>query len=89
MPGSRSRAASRALKLLVVVACAAFVLPLAGSQAATPNAGTISQASPSVSWSGDVHTPTATSCKGPNDPACDNFKPVSYTHLTLPTIYSV
>jgi len=74
MSGSTSRAASRTFKLLVLVAVAAFVLPLAGSQAATPNAGTISESSPSVSWSGDNHTPTAASCDGPNDAACDNFK---------------
>jgi hypothetical protein len=74
MSGSTSRAASRTFKLLVLVAVAAFVLPLAGSQAATPNAGTISESSPSISWSGDNHTPTAASCDGPNDPACDNFK---------------
>src|SRR5258708_6211065 len=74
MSGSRSRAASRAVKLLLLGAVCATVLPLAGSQAATPNAGTISESSPSVSWSGDNHTPTAASCHGPNDPACDNFK---------------
>jgi hypothetical protein len=51
----------------------AIVLPLAGSQAATPSAGTISESSPSVTWAGDNHTPTAASCRGPNDATCDNF----------------
>src|SRR5258705_7316873 len=74
MAESSSGAGSRTFKLLVLPAVAAFVLPLAGSQAATPSAGTISESSPSVSWSGDNHTPTAASCDGPNDAACDNFK---------------
>jgi hypothetical protein len=63
------------LKLVVLLALAAAALiPLAGSEAATPGAGTISSSSPSVSWSGPFRTPTAGSCQGPDNPACDNFK---------------
>src|SRR4051812_32688825 len=76
MSGSRSRTSRRVLKALLLagVTFVVFALPLAGSQAATPGSGTISESSPSISWDGDNHTPTAASCQGPNDPACDNFR---------------
>lgn len=76
MSGSRPRTSRRVLKALLLagVTFVVFALPLAGSQAATPGSGTISESSPSISWDGDNHTPTAASCQGPNDPACDNFR---------------
>lgn len=43
--------------------------------AAAPGSGTVSQSSPTTSWTGPLLTPTASStCNGPNDPSCDNFK---------------
>src|ERR1700704_6673541 len=72
----KSRATTRARRsvLLFALVAATLSLPLAGSNAATPGAGTISESSASVTWSGDNHTPTAAPCHGPNDAACDNFK---------------
>jgi hypothetical protein len=62
------------LVLLVVLAVAALV-PLAGSEAATPDSGTISSSNPVVMWSGPFKAPLpGTSCAGPNNPACDNYK---------------
>ncbi len=58
--------------LLVAVAMAAILALPAG--AATPSSGTVSESSPSASWTGDPKTPTASAtCGGPNNPACDNF----------------
>lgn len=56
------------LTLMVILVAAA--LP-----AATPATGTVSQSSPTTSWTGPFLTPTAAStCNGPNDSSCDNFK---------------
>src|SRR4051794_14888258 len=65
-----------ALKLVLPLAVAAVVmaLPLAGSNAASPGAGTVSQASPSVDWTGPLTLATGGGCKGANDPSCDNYK---------------
>ncbi|MFY9584160.1 MAG: hypothetical protein WAR21_06695, partial [Candidatus Acidiferrales bacterium] len=42
---------------------------------ATPSSGTVSQTNPTVTWTGPFVTPTGSStCNGPNDPSCDNFK---------------
>lgn len=50
-----------------------FVVPVA--RAATPASGSVSEAQPSVTWSGGPLPPTGSAtCNGPNDPACDNFK---------------
>src|SRR3954469_19540116 len=76
MSGSRSRTSRRVVKALLLagVTFVVFALPLPRSPAGTPGPGSIPEASPSISWSGDNHTPTAASCQGPNDPACDNFR---------------
>lgn len=85
----KARVPSRArrLALLFVLAVGTLSLPLAGSQAATPGSGTISESSPTVTWSGDNHTPTAAPCHGPNDAACDNFRltitPPSYQYQVV------
>jgi hypothetical protein len=67
------------LRLLVSSALASaglLLVPLAAVQAADPSAGTVSEQSPSVTWSGPaVAVPTASSnCGGPDNPSCDNFK---------------
>lgn len=43
-------------------------------RAASPASGTVSQANPSVSWTGGPLVPTAAGCAGPEDPTCDHFK---------------
>jgi hypothetical protein len=69
--------------VLFVVAVGLLVLPLASSQAATPNSGSVSESSPSVSWSGDYKIPTASGCSSANDTSCDRFtltiQPPSYS----------
>ncbi len=76
--------------LALLVLASVLVLPLAGSRAATPSSGSISEASPSVSWAGDNKTPTAKSCTGPSDPACDTFKltiaPPSFAYQVVITL---
>ncbi len=49
---------------------------LAPSQAsaASPASGTLSQASPVVSWTGGPLLPSAAACSGPDDPTCDHFQ---------------
>ena len=50
------------------------LLPTSG---ATPSSGTVSQSSPTVTWAGQIPIPPAagsSSCSGPNNPGCDNFK---------------
>src|SRR5688500_9173225 len=42
--------------------------------AASPASGTVSQANPTVSWTGGPLVPTAAGCAGPEDPTCDHFK---------------
>jgi hypothetical protein len=70
--------ASRARRVLLGVAASvsATLLLLGSSQAATPSSGTVSQANPTVSWSGpSFAAPTASAnCGGPDNPSCDNFK---------------
>jgi hypothetical protein len=44
------------------------------AEAASPASGTLSQASPAVSWTGGPLTPSAAGCSGPDDSTCDNFK---------------
>src|SRR6266849_8446017 len=47
------------------------------SFAATPSSGTVSQTNPTVTWAGQVPTVPAagsSSCGGPNNSGCDNFK---------------
>src|SRR5215831_20233125 len=55
--------------------CFLVILLAVASPAATPGSGTVSQSSPTTSWTGPLLTPTgSSSCNGPNDPSCDNFK---------------
>ena len=42
--------------------------------AASPPSGTVSSSSPQANWTGGPLTPTASSCGGPSNPACDNYK---------------
>src|SRR2546423_2809461 len=67
--GSRT---PKTVLLLAVAATALFVL--SGSNAATPGSGTVSSASPSVTWTGAVAVATASGCKSATDASCDNFK---------------
>jgi hypothetical protein len=49
------------------------VLP-SPAEAASPASGTLSQASPSVSWTGGPLTASAGGCAGPDDPTCHHFQ---------------
>src|SRR5438132_9841387 len=54
-----------------------FALFAALVYAATPSSGTVSQSNPTVTWTGQIPIPPAagsSSCSGPNNPGCDNFK---------------
>lgn len=42
--------------------------------AASPASGTLSEATPVVSWTGGPLLPTAAACSGPEDPTCDHFQ---------------
>ena len=60
------------------------VLVCAAAQAANPPSGTVSQATPQVSWTGGPLTPTAAAtCGGSENTQCDNYKltvvPPSYS----------
>ncbi len=75
------RIASRPLRarltlvaLGLVAAAAALLVPLTSSRAASPGAGAVSAASPTVSWTGAPMVPNANGCKSASDSACDNFK---------------
>jgi hypothetical protein len=76
MLGLKRRASSRAIRTLVVATVAGFALalPLAGSHAANPSNGTVSDASKSVAWTGALQIATASGCTSANDASCDNFK---------------
>src|SRR5713226_8626743 len=54
------------------------VILLANSSfGATPSSGTVSQSNPTVTWTGQIPIPPAagsSSCGGPNNSGCDNFK---------------
>src|SRR5579864_61754 len=70
---NRSRCGSYWLKGLSLSLL--VILLATPSLAATPGSGTVSQSSPTTAWTGPFLTPTAAStCNGPNDPTCDNFK---------------
>src|SRR5438552_18173219 len=54
-----------------------FALFATHAYAATPSSGTVSQTNPTVTWTGQIPIPPAagsSSCSGPNNPGCDNFK---------------
>src|SRR3989441_488238 len=68
---------SRLRRLLAVCLALAIVLLPGAASAATPSSGTMSQTNPTVTWTGQVPTVPAagsSSCSGPNNPGCDNFK---------------
>ena len=68
----RNRVALVALCMLAGT-LALFVGPIAFS--ATPTSGTVSEANPTVAWTGPVKPATGSaSCGGPNNAACDNFR---------------
>src|SRR5919108_3513326 len=76
MPTFRWRAlpaAPRAL-LFVLVSALLLALPLASSRAASPDAGTVSDANRSVTWTGPAAIATASGCTGGNDATCDKYK---------------
>jgi hypothetical protein len=70
------------MKITVVrPALTGFVLALvffaALAYAANPSSGTVSQSNATVTWNGQIPIPPAagsSSCSGPNNPGCDNFK---------------
>jgi hypothetical protein len=70
------RAGSRlALSVFALATAAtALLVPLTSSTAATPGAGTVSAASPSVTWTGTVMAPSPNGCTGPTDTNCDLFR---------------
>lgn len=72
---TRSLGATRAAVSLV--ACFLLLVPTPSS-AANPTSGTVSQTNPVVTWAGQIPSNTSevgnSSCAGPNDPGCDNFK---------------
>src|SRR6266545_2935784 len=71
----RMRRAPRATLILAVAAAAISLLPLGGTQAATPSAGTVSDSNRTVTWNGPFIVPTGSSnCGGPNNASCDNFR---------------
>ena len=68
---------SRLRRLLAVCLALAIVLLPGAASAATPSSGTVSQTNSTVTWTGQVPTVPAagsSSCSGPNNPGCDNFK---------------
>ena len=66
------------LQRLIPFSCACSIaLALLGpspARAASPASGTVSPASPVVSWTGGPVAPSGTQCSGPDDPTCDHFK---------------
>ena len=57
-----------------VLAALVLAIPSGLLQAADPASGTVSQANPTVTWSGDFLVPTAGGCGSDDNPSCDNFK---------------
>src|SRR5437870_7789708 len=68
---------SRLRRLCAVCLALAIVVLPGTASAATPSSGTVSQTNPTVTWTGQSPIPPAagsSSCSGPNNPGCDNFK---------------
>src|SRR5437879_2392549 len=69
---------SRLRRLCAVCLALAIVLLPGPASAATPSSGTVSQTNPTVTWTGQIPIPPtavgSSSCSGPNNPGCDNFK---------------
>src|SRR5262245_34849451 len=61
-------------RLLGIAALLIALLPSSQVRAASPASGTLSQANPTVSWTGGPLVPTAAGCAGPEDPGCDHFQ---------------
>jgi hypothetical protein len=53
---------------------AVLLLGVAPLRAATPASGTVSESSPTVTWSGPFLAPTAGACGSDNNASCDNYK---------------
>src|SRR5260370_27919316 len=63
--------------VLLVLPGLVFALLAGFVYAATPSSGTVSQSNSTVTWTGQIPIPPAagsSSCSGPNNPGCDNFK---------------
>lgn len=62
-------------RFLLCLLALLVILPPTILMAATPSSGTVSQTNPTVTWTGPPTAPDGSStCNGPNDPSCDNFK---------------
>jgi hypothetical protein len=70
----RARARLALVAVAAATAAAALLVPLTSSNAATPGSGTISDANPSLVWSGTVMAVNVNGCKGPNDTNCDLYR---------------
>ena len=70
----RARARLALAVFAAATAATALLVPLTSSTAATPGSGTISDANPSVVWSGTVMAPNVNGCSGPNDTNCDLYR---------------
>src|SRR5712692_11682402 len=69
--------ASGRFPVLAAVLTSILLLVSAVARGATPTSGTVSQANPTATWTGQIPIPPAagsSSCSGPNNPGCDNFK---------------
>jgi Bacterial Ig domain len=66
----------RSFRMISQAAGIAAVLLLTGAplRAATPASGTVSESSPTVTWSGAFLAPTAGPCGSDNNASCDNYK---------------
>src|SRR5438309_8643314 len=61
--------------LYCVSAMALVILMIPVTRGANPASGTVSEANPRVTWTGQIKTPTGSSdCGGPNNSGCDNFR---------------
>lgn len=74
------------------LAALSLLLPIPAAHAATPAAGTVSEAQPTVTWEGDVKPPlAAVGCTSPTDPLCDNFQltvtPAPYPFVVQITLH--
>ena len=71
MKSHRNRVTPLLFVSIVLIGWASF------ARASTPATGTLSQANPTVNWTGQIPIPPAagsSGCGGPNNPGCDNFK---------------
>jgi hypothetical protein len=78
--------------MITATAAALLLFGAAVSRAATPAAGTVSEAQPTVTWEGAMTPPLAVvGCSGPSDSNCDSFRlTVSsppYPHVVRVTLH--